>query len=104
MAITATFTDPTKIIDGVSTPISIDTWAQETLSAEEFITFTQAHTRQRAIWANAASAGNVTITRNNPHSRTITFNSDVEQDAEYLTFQERYMADSTLTWDSSYGQ
>lgn len=104
MPITATFTNPTKIINGNVTPVTIRDWAQQTLSAEEFTNFTEAYTREIALWANAISANTVTITSNGSGiGRTVTFYGDVEHDTEYVAFQTRYMADTTLTWDPNYG-
>ena len=103
---TITFKFPSKTIDGVVTLLQIDTWAQLTLSADDYAKF-QAATIRNKIISEEAIINNTFIVESSYADDAHTIvngwtipNSENSPrvDGEWLTFWEQYIADKTLTW------
>ena len=102
-----TFKFPSKTINGVITILSLEDWAQLTLSADDYAKFQAAGIRNQVIYEEAAA-------NNNPFTAVPSYADDAHTivngwtltdadtaaptDREWLPFWEQYIADKTLTW------
>jgi hypothetical protein len=60
MSITNTIKHPTKVVDGVTTFVSIEKWAKDTLSAAELTAFNEAKARNDRAIVEARLTGKIT--------------------------------------------
>lgn len=103
MASTGNFYTATKVVNGVTTLISLGDWAKETLSADDYVKFQAAAARQAAIFEAAKAAGTVVITPIAPvdgevkEGVTYVFNGVITDDPEWRTFAAQYAKDPSLT-------
>jgi hypothetical protein len=102
MASTGNFYVSTKVVDGVATEVSLDKWANGSMSADEFSKFQAASVRQAAIFEAAIANGTVVVKPNVPapgaaaEGITYVFNGVITDDPEWKTFAAQYANDPTL--------
>jgi hypothetical protein len=92
------FKYPSKTINGNVVVMPLEQWAGLTLLPADLVTFRAAQVRQNAI-AKAAIAANTIAIATDAIGQTLTTDIEVPaSDAEWETFNNQYLADSTLTW------
>lgn len=104
-----TFKLPTLVINGVSSTVTIDQWAQAKLSAEDYAKFTAAAERNRAIASEAEAEGEIERTymfETLPSGKKKLVGSVTQlntgfgpaMDVEFTEFHEQFLSDPDLTW------
>ena len=109
---TAVFKLPSKTINGNVIMLTLEEWAQLTLSSDDYTTYQAAQVRNDAIMQTAIDASVIVITDLNVSVTDETGNiiitsignsitDDVAippNDSIWLGYWDQYVADSTLTW------
>jgi hypothetical protein len=97
-----TFNDPHMEVNGVVKKISVDYWAKQTLSPEEYELFKEAAYRQHVMWSRMLSSGRMEMS-NDPgaDSTTVTLREIVLHDPEYVKYMRQMLRDPAVTWPGS---
>lgn len=105
---TTVFKSPTMVINGKVTIVTRDEWAQIKLSAEDYAKYQAALVREKAIWDEAKSSGEVELIpilevqangiRKVVGTQTVLNNFAIPSDVEFQTFYQQFLSDPDLTW------
>lgn len=99
MLFQGTFNDPHMAIDGVVKKISVDYWAKQTLSPEEYELFKEAAYRQHVMWSRMLSNGRMEISNEADTAQTtVTLHDIVLHDPEYVKYMRQMLKDPAVTW------